>query len=150
MSRATAALPPALRRSKRRAVAARRLNRPQPEPELDVDEDEEPVSESESDDTEGLPVVRVEPTHEGLSDLRCEPADQALRFEPAGQALRQRIAREGELREVLMARPWASRPLGPAWASRPFGPVRDDKRGEESLRGESLPALRGEYHPVRN
>ena len=77
MSRATVALPPALRRSKRRAVAARRLSRPQPD--LDLNEDEEPVSENESDDTEGLSAVRVEPTNEGLSDVRCEPAEQALR-----------------------------------------------------------------------
>ena len=114
MSRATAALPPALRRSKRRAVAARRLPRSQPEADLDLNEDEEPVTENESDDTEGLSAVHVEPTFEGLSDLRCELAEQALRrHNPYDQRLRQGIARESELREVLLTRPWTSRPFGP-------------------------------------
>ena len=178
MSRATAALPPALRRSKRRAVAARRLPRSQPEADLDLNEDEEPVTENESDDTEGLSAVHVEPTFEGLSDLRCESAGQALHVEPTfeglsdvrcesaeqalrrhipyDQSLRQGIARESELREFLLRRSGTSRPFGPV---RREGDVRGENmsalrdpimRGEShsTMRGESHPVMRGESHPA--
>ena len=135
MSRATVALPPGLRRSKRRAVAARHLPRPQPLRELN--EDDEPDTENESDETEGLQAGRVEPTFEGLSDVRCESTYEGLsdlRCEPdPGQGRRQHqptreaLGRERELRGELLTRPWVP------W---PFGPERELGRGEVRERGE--------------
>ena len=121
MSRATAAVPPGLRRSNRRAVRAGRLLRRQAQEESSVNEDEEEDTENESDASEGLSGLHSGPS-EGLPDVQ----------------------REAELRGELLAR--RRRPLGPVrWPLGPerwpLGPERPlnlsgEERGEARARGE--------------
>ena len=115
MSRATAALPPGLRRSKRRAVLARRLPRPQPQrdgSDDSINEDEEPITEVESDDLEGLQALHSGPPAEGLPGVRSEPARRALHPHIVSDDQRNR-QRESEVREELLARYSGQVPRGP-------------------------------------
>ena len=100
MSRASVALPPGLRRSKRRAVAARHLHRqPPPEPEPEINEDEESESEDESDSSEVFAQVRPEP---GPSELELRrQLQESMRLRQVAEE------RERALRNELLARPGA-------------------------------------------
>ena len=140
MSRATAALPPGLRRSQRRAARAGRLSRHQAQEDESINED----TDNESDMSEGLQALHSGPS-EGLSGLHSGPSEGLSDVQLQRQ-------REAELRDELLARrsgqvpygpdrPSDRRPLGPE--RRPLGPERflfpseHEVRGEARARGES-------------
>jgi hypothetical protein len=148
MSRATCALPPGLRRSKRRAVLARRLPRRQEQLQPDLNEDEEPDTEVESDESEGLQGLHSGPTAEGLSGVRYQ-ASRALPDHVHYENQRQ-WQREAELREELLARRSGQWPRGPDRPSdqRPSGPERSPCLSEARVGEVSAERSRGEFYSL--